>query len=107
MSSLAPKRVLLAGLFHETHTFLEEVTDRSQFATRRGAELLDTVGDGSPMGGAVEIARERGWQLLPAMDLRATPTGIVERAVLDEFTQSLDETIAAALQDGPIDAWAI
>jgi microcystin degradation protein MlrC len=103
MSSLAPKRVLLAGLFHETHTFLEEVTDRSQFATRRGAELLDTAGDGSPMGGAVEIARERGWQLLPAMDLRATPTGIVERAVLDEFTQSLDETIAAALCDGPID----
>lgn len=103
MSPPASRRVLLAGLFHETHTFLEELTPPSAFARRVGAELLTAEGDGSPMGGLLEVARERGWEVLPSIDLRATPSGTVERAVLDDFLKSLSETAKAALAAGPID----
>jgi microcystin degradation protein MlrC len=103
MPSSSPKRVLLAGLFHETHTFLEDTTPRAAFATRTGAEMLAAEGDGSPLGGALEIARERGWEVLPAIDMRATPSGTVERVVLDEFLRSLTDTARAALERGPID----
>ena len=65
---MAQKRILLAGLFHETHTFLESTTALSDFAVRRGPELLLSEDDGSPLAGALAVARECGWQVLPAMD---------------------------------------
>jgi microcystin degradation protein MlrC len=34
------KRILLAGLFHETHTFLDGTTPLASFAIRRGDEIL-------------------------------------------------------------------
>ena len=42
------KRVLLAGIFHETHTFLDETTPLSSFTVRRGDEILAAAGDASP-----------------------------------------------------------
>ena len=39
------KRILLAGLFHETHTFLDEITRADAVRVRRGEELLARRGD--------------------------------------------------------------
>jgi microcystin degradation protein MlrC len=79
------KRVLLAGLFHETHTFLDGVTTLDDFTVRRGAELLTAAGDGSPMSGVLEVAASCGWDLLATVDLRATPSSTVEDAVYEFF----------------------
>jgi microcystin degradation protein MlrC len=79
------RRVLLAGLFHETHTFLDGVTPAENFAVREGDELLATRGDGSPMAGAVEVAAGRGWELRPVIDLRATPSATAADVVLERF----------------------
>src|SRR5258707_14232550 len=73
-----PKRVLFAGLFHETHTFLEGTTGLRDFAVLRGGELLRCAGDSSPLGGALESAREFGWEAVPAVDFRASPIATVE-----------------------------
>lgn len=62
------KRFLFASLFHETHTFLEGTTSLRDFQIFRGEELLRCDGDSSPLGGALECAREFGWQVLPAID---------------------------------------
>jgi microcystin degradation protein MlrC len=80
-----PKRVLLAGLFHETHTFLDGSTCLADFSARRGAELLDAAGDGSPLSGALEVAASCQWDVRPVLDLRATPSAIVDDAVLELF----------------------
>ena len=80
-----PKRILLAGLFHETHTFLEGRTTLVDFAVCRGAELLGKAGDGSPVAGFLEVAQAAGWEVVPAVVLRATPSAIVEDAVLEAF----------------------
>ena len=52
-----PPRVLCAGLFHETHTFVDGSTPRAAFDYRFGKEMLDFLGDASPWGGALETAR--------------------------------------------------
>ena len=83
------KRVLLAGLFHETHTFLEGTTGLDDFAVRLGDELLDAKGDGSPLSGVLEAAASGGWNVLPAVDLRATPSATVEDAVFEYFIERL------------------
>jgi microcystin degradation protein MlrC len=79
------KRVVLAGLFHETHTFLEGTTGLAEFSRRSGDELLDAAGDGSPLSGVLEVARSCRWDIRPVLDLRATPSAIVDDAVFAHF----------------------
>lgn len=79
------KRVLFAGLFHETHTFLEATTGLRNFQTLQGAELLRCAGDSSPLGGALEAAKKFGWEALPTVDFRASPSAIVEDEVFEAF----------------------
>jgi microcystin degradation protein MlrC len=80
-----PPRVLCAGLFHETHTFVEGSTPRAAFDFRLGERMLDCAGDASPWGGALETARSLRWQIEPLLDARTLPGGIVEDAVFEEF----------------------
>ncbi len=93
-------RVLVAGLFHETHTFLPETTPLEAFQVRVGQELLEAQGDGSPLGAALEEGSRLGWQWVPAVDLRATPSGTVQDDVLEFCWQQLRRTVQHA---GPLD----
>ena len=79
------RRVLIAGLFHETHTFLNERTALDDFEERRGTELWAAENDGSPLAGALDVARSHHWDVIPVIDLRATPGPIVEDRVVDRF----------------------
>ncbi|MEW6306213.1 MAG: M81 family metallopeptidase [Verrucomicrobiota bacterium] len=79
------KRVVFAGLFHETHTFLDGVTALDHFHVRRGSEMLKCLGDSSPLGGALQAARDFGWATLPSIDFRAAPSAIVDDAVIEAF----------------------
>ncbi len=79
------KRILLAGLYHETHTFLEGTTGLSEFQITRDQELIDRRGDASPMGGFLDAAEKFGWTVLPTVDYRAMPGAIVEDEVIERF----------------------
>lgn len=93
-------RILLAGLFHETHTFLEGTTNLSDFAIRRGDELLSCKGDASPLGGVLEFAEAEGWEVIPCCDYRATPSAIVADEVIDSFWNDFKTHAAGALAAG-------
>ncbi|MGB0580679.1 MAG: M81 family metallopeptidase [Limisphaerales bacterium] len=84
-------KVIFAGLFHETHTFLDERTGLDRFTISRGEELLTAMGDSSPMGGALEFARDHDWDIVPTVDYRAVPSGTVTDEVVErwwsDFTQ--------------------
>jgi microcystin degradation protein MlrC len=90
-------RVLFAGLFHETHTFLDGTTGLAEFEIRRDAELLRCAGDSSPLGGALESAHEFGWEVTPTIDYRTAPGAIVEDAVVETFWREMEERIPAQL----------
>lgn len=94
------KRVLIGGLFHETHTFLNGLTRLSDCMILRGDELLSSRGDASPLGGALETAVECGWQVVPALDLRAVPGPMVCDDVLDVWWQQFETALRGALKDG-------
>lgn len=80
-----PLRILLAGLFHETHTFLEGTTALSDFTIRRGDDVLALKGDASPFGGVLELAEGFGWEILPTVDYRAQPGAMVEDLAIEAF----------------------
>ena len=79
------KRILIAGLFHETHSFVEDHTTLNEFQIRTGEELLKCNGDASPLGGILEYAAKQDWIILPSVDFRAIPSGTVNDAVLEKW----------------------
>lgn len=94
------KRVLLAGLFHETHTFLKGHTSLADFQIRRGKQMSAAAGDGSPLAGVLEAADAHDWSALPIADYRATPGATVEDAVFDQFWNDFAADAEPALARG-------
>jgi len=86
---MSQPRVLFAGLFHETHTFLEGTTSLRDFQVSLGHDLLRCTGDSSPLGGALECAEEFGWEVIPTVDFRASPSATVEDEVVEVFWHEL------------------
>ena len=100
-----PKRVLFAGLFHETNTFVQTPTALGDFTAARGDALLALSGDSSPMGGALERAGAHGWKVIPSIDLRAMPSGTVTDGALEYFWSELEMVLVAAQSSpGGLDA---
>ncbi len=96
------KRVLIAGLYHETHSFLPGRTLLDDFTILRGPELWLAVGEPSPLGGAMETARACGWDVVPAVDYRAVPSGMVADSVLESWWREFDECAQVALRKGSL-----
>ncbi|SMY08875.1 M81 family metallopeptidase [Flavimaricola marinus] len=90
--------VLIAGLFHETHTFLAQTTTLAEFRNgilTEGEEMLRAArGNGSPMDGALSVADEAGWTVVPSIQMAAMPSGIVEQAAVDRFDTRLFRDLA-------------
>ena len=92
------KCVLLAGLFHETNTFVGGLTPLESFEVRRGEEILAAEDDGSPLAGALAVARECRWDVLPAIDLRAMPGATVADEVVDRFWSAFHDSAERAAE---------
>ncbi len=98
------KRVFIAGLFHETHTFLDGLTCWSDFAVRRGADLLAARGDSSPMGGALDAAEKFGWEVVPGLTAGASPGATVSDDVFHRYWSEFSAALSQAEQQAPLDA---
>ncbi|HTN97102.1 MAG TPA: M81 family metallopeptidase, partial [Nordella sp.] len=98
-------RILLAGLFHETHSFTEDVTRLADFAIRQGDEVLARRGDGSTVDGFLEVAEAQDWEVVPACDYTALPSGIVAHEVFEAFWTDLAKTLETGLAQGLDGIW--
>jgi microcystin degradation protein MlrC len=89
-------RVMVAGLFHETNSFLEGSLGLGDFEILRREELLRAAGDVSPLAGVLKVAAECRWDVVPAVDMRAVPGPIVEDEVLELFWKEFQAVAASA-----------
>ena len=93
-------RVLFAGLFHETHTFVDGSTAWSDFEVTTGDAILKKLGDASPTDGFLTAAAELGFEVIPTIDARVSPGGIVEDEAFDAFWREFVDRAAPALAEG-------
>ena len=93
-------RVLFAGLFHETHTFVDSATAWSDFEVTYGDAIFQKLGDASPTDGFLTAAAELGFEVIPTLDARVNPGGVVEDGAFDGFWRAFEERAAAALAEG-------
>jgi microcystin degradation protein MlrC len=77
------RRVLVAGLSHQTNTFVGGRTGLEDFEVRRGEEIL--LNNAAPIAGVSEVGREKDWEILPVVDMWAMPGATVADAVVDLF----------------------
>jgi microcystin degradation protein MlrC len=94
------RKVLLAGLFHETHTFLAGCTRLEDFSIRRDAELIACRDDASPLAGFWEVADQKGWQVIPLLDMRALPGPTVADEVVDYFWKEFSSRAVPEIRRG-------
>ncbi len=84
-------RVVIAGLYHETHTFLVHPTPLSAFLA-----LTPDESGPSQLAGALQVAKESGWEVLSGPYWLATPSGIVEDEVLERWWEQLAPLLPGA-----------
>jgi microcystin degradation protein MlrC len=94
------KKILLAGLYHETNTFATDVTGIDRFKIRRGDEILGCAGDGSPIDGFLEFAAAERWSVVPAISIGATPSGVVADEVFEAFWRACADSLRVARHSG-------
>jgi microcystin degradation protein MlrC len=93
-------RILFAGLFHETHTFLDDLTRWEDFEVVFDQQILAKVGDASPTDGFLEQAAVQGWEVIPTIDARATPSGTVEDAMFERYWSEFEARARPVLAEG-------
>ncbi|MSU65199.1 MAG: M81 family peptidase [Opitutus sp.] len=93
-------RILFAGLFHETHTFLDELTRWENFEVMFDQAILSKLGDASPTDGFLEVARREDWEVIPTIDARATPSGPVADEMFERYWTEFERRARPALAAG-------
>ena len=93
-------RIFLAGIFHETHSFTDDVTGIDRFMIHRGQALLDRIGDGSQVDGFLTTAKREGWEVIPAATYLCGASGMVEHAVFEAFWDETKPVLIKAIAEG-------
>lgn len=78
-------KVLVSRLFHETHSFVDDLTTLEHFAAVPQCRIDDASHDSSPLGGALKTFHELGWIIVPGPDYTATPSGVVCQEVFEKY----------------------
>lgn len=72
------KRVLVAGLQHESNSFNPIVAGKNDFQVIRGAEVFNRFRDNDPVTGVIKPLMEQGYEVVPTIFTSAVPNGEVD-----------------------------
>ncbi len=90
-------RIAVAGLTHETQTFLLDKTPLSEFdeGAKRGPEILTRYrGTNTSMGGFIDILEQQGVDIVPIVIAEGGVSGTVVDAVYDKYVTEMCEGLA-------------
>ncbi|OAM88180.1 M81 family metallopeptidase [Termitidicoccus mucosus] len=93
-------RILYAGLFHETNSFVDQPTHWGDFNVSRGAAILAKEGDASVTDGFLTEARKAFFDVIPTIDAWALPGGTVRDTAFENFWNEFETAARPALADG-------
>ncbi len=87
------KNILFAGIFHETNCFLLEKTKMKDFDILKNNEIFELKGDCSQVSGFLDFALSNNLNIIPIANYTATPSGIVEDQVLNNFWNDFENEL--------------
>lgn len=72
------KRVLVAGLQHESNSFNPIIAGKQDFSVIRGAEVFSRFRENDPVTGVIKPLLDQGYQVIPTLFASAVPNGEVD-----------------------------
>ncbi len=101
-------RLAVGGIVHETNTYADESSGRTQldaFIVRRGPAVVDKGRDtGAALSGILEACDELGHEVVPLLWALAWPSGTIDAGAYATLKADLLDALRAAL---PVDAVAL
>lgn len=98
------KRILVAGMHHESNPFNPIIAGEKDFTVLKGARIFDYLRKNSSQTGVIETLQEAGYEVIPTVFMSAVPNGEVDFS----FYKSVkDEIVRIAREENekqPIDA---
>ena len=94
------KRILVAGLYQATNTFLDGRMSLEDFKIQRGQEMLQVEDTATSLMGVLEVAEQNDWELLPTVDVRAVSGATVADSVVDLFWAEFQAVTDAEAAEG-------
>lgn len=103
MGAVKTRRLFVAGLYHETNTFVEQPTELEAFQIFRDEAVLSLLGNASPMDGLLQQALDFDWEIVPGLVYQASPSGPLRDEVFESYWSEFQPRVESALRHG-IDA---
>lgn len=98
------KKVLLAGIKHETNTFASMKTGLNEFKARQWLvenEIINKLSNTkSECGGIIDAAQQEGFEIVPVVMADAQPSGCVTRAAFDKIVTMITDKLKEIPCDG-------
>jgi microcystin degradation protein MlrC len=83
------KHIFLSGIYHETHTFLNQPTTLKDFIIYKNDDVVEkNTGNGSPMDGFIDYATKQNWNIISGIQMSAIPSGIVDEESENYFEEN-------------------
>jgi microcystin degradation protein MlrC len=102
-------RIAVGGILHETATFIERPTTRSDFEQGIGlfvgSQILEHFAQANLcIGGFLEAGQSQGFEVVPLLWTFAWPAGLIQRSAYDGLKHELLERLRTAEDaGGPVD----
>ncbi|MBI9101219.1 MAG: M81 family metallopeptidase [Spirochaetales bacterium] len=86
------RKIIVAGLHHESNTFNPIITGINDFSILRGNEIIDSLNAQDSISGIIRTFRENGnYEVVPLLMARAVPNGVIEKELYNNLKKELLE----------------
>jgi microcystin degradation protein MlrC len=90
----------VGAFYHETHTFLESRTTMQDCVIKLGDEMIDAISPASALEGVVVTGKQRQWQIIPSVDVRARPGAMLTDDVIQYWWDHYEVALRNAFSKG-------
>lgn len=97
------KRVLIAGLHHESNSFNPIVADENDFSVIYGNDIFDNIRDNDSISGIITTLEKAGCKVIPTVFARAVPNGEVDYEFYMKMKNKIIQMAKSANEEEPID----
>lgn len=98
------KRVLIAGLHHESNSFNPIVAGENDFSVIYGDDIFNNIRDNDSISGIIITLQKSGCQVIPTVFARAVPNGEVDFEFYMKMKSQIIQIAKSSNEEEPIDA---
>lgn len=101
------KRVLVAGMHHESNSFNPIVTKREDFNVLYGDAIVTQMKENDSLSGLIATLLDRGYEVIPVVTAYAVPNGEVDHRFYTQLREAIVKGAEVAHEEAPLDAIAL